>query len=330
MTRALSHTGLEATLAQIDDERAPASEERIAQVLKGVADGFRSQLRAPILSTPADQGLEFEAVTFPSQDGVPLEAWLIPRAGSDKLVIVNHPKGFNRYGSPSHLEPWKSMFAASGNDFEVSFIPDYRILHDAGYNVLTYDLRNHGHSGAGNGGIVTSGNFESRDVIGSLVYARTRKELSGMTIGLFSRCLGCNSAIFAMSRHPEHFKDVRCLVGAQPLSPKFFYERLLDFAGVPADRINELDWSIKINTSFDFQQLSPIQAAKDVTVPAFMYQVHDDSMTKPADVQAIFDNIPGGNKELFWIWGTTRRWDGYNYFSKDSSKMLDWFNRYMQ
>ena len=29
------------------------------------------------------------------------------------------------------------MFAAGGNDFEVNFIRDYKILHDAGYNVLT-------------------------------------------------------------------------------------------------------------------------------------------------------------------------------------------------
>jgi len=164
-------------MTQTNNERNATSEERTAQVLKGIADGFKSQLRSPILSTPADEGLEFESVTFPSQDGVPLEAWLIPKSGSDKLVIVNHPRGFNRYGSPSHLEPWKSMFSASGNDFEVSFIPDYRILHEAGYNVLTYDLRNHGHSGAGNGGIITSGNFEARDVIGSLIYAKTRREL---------------------------------------------------------------------------------------------------------------------------------------------------------
>ena len=305
------------------------SEEQIAKILRGFADGFKNQLRSPILSTPADQDLEFEALSFPSQDGVPLEAWFIPKRGSNKLIIANHPRGFNRYGSPSHLEPWKSMFAASGNDFEVNFISDYKILHEAGYNVLTYDLRNHGHSGAANGGIITSGIFESRDVIGSIIYARTRMELKAMTIGLFSRCLGCNSTIVAMSRHPEHFKEVRCLVGAQPLSPKFIYERFLHFTGVPADRIEDLDQLIKINTSFGFQQLSPLRAAKDLTIPAFLYQVHDDVMTKPVDVQSIFDAFPGDDKELFWIRGTTRRWDGYTYFSKDPTKMLAWFNKYM-
>jgi pimeloyl-ACP methyl ester carboxylesterase len=49
-------------------------------------------------------------------------------------------------------------------------VPDYKILHDAGYNVLAYDLRNHGLSSAANGGVVTHGFTESRDVAGSLVW----------------------------------------------------------------------------------------------------------------------------------------------------------------
>lgn len=157
------------------------SDAWITKELKGIAEQFRSQLRSPIMTTPAAAGLEFEDVTFPSEDGVPLEAWFIPREGSDKLIIVNHPKGFSRSGIPAHLEPWASMFAPTGNDFNVDFIPDYKILHDAGYNVLTYDLRNFGHSGSGNGGIGTSGNFESRDVIGSLDHAV--REHDGMTLG---------------------------------------------------------------------------------------------------------------------------------------------------
>lgn len=316
-------------MTQPDREPNSIGEEQADQIVKGIADGFKNQLRAPLLRTPRDAGLDFEDVAFPSLDGVPLEAWFIPCEGSDKLIIVNHPRGFNRYGSPSHLEPWKSMFAASGNDIEVNFILDYKILHEAGYNVLTYDLRNHGHSGAGNGGIVTSGNFEARDVIGSLHYARARRGLSGMTVGLFSRCLGCNSTMFAMSRHPQEFAGVRCLVGAQPLSPRFFYERLLAFSGVPAKRIADLDQAIKINTSFGFDQLSPVGSARAVTVPTLLYQVRNDSLTQPIDVQTIFDSLATADKKLFWIEGTSRRWDGYNYFAKEPRQMLDWFAKYM-
>ncbi len=316
-------------MAQLDHEPKLLTDEQIDTVIKRTADAFKNQLRAPLLATPADVGLAFEEVTFPALDGVPIEAWFIPKPNSDKLIIVNHPRGFNRYGMPSHLEPWKSMLAASGNDFEVNFVSDYRILHDAGYNVLTYDLRNHGHSGVSNG-LVTSGIFESRDVIGSLQYARSREDLSGMIIGLFTRCLGCNSAIFAISSYPEHFVGVRCMVGAQPLSPRFYHESQLALVGVPSDRMDELDRAIKINTSFSFDQLSPVKPAKDVTIPTFIYQVREDSTTKPFDVQTIFDSIAAEEKELFWIEGTTRRWDGYAYFSRDPQRMLGWFEKYMR
>ena len=98
----------------------------------------------------------------------------------------------------------------------MNFIPDYKILHDAGYNVLAYDLRNFGLSGAANGGIASSGIFESRDVLGSLRYVRDRRDTRDMTIGLFSRCLGCSSTFCAMTKDRHAFDGVRCLVGPQP------------------------------------------------------------------------------------------------------------------
>ena len=176
--------------------RTPAlSGEQIDHILQAMADSFGRQLRSPILHWPSEQGLDYQDITFPALDGVPLEGWFIPAAGSDKLIIANHPMGFSRSGIPAHLEPWKSIWSSSGNDFEVNLLPDYKILHDAGYNVLAYDLRNFGLSGAANGGISASGIFEARDVAGSLAYARSRPDTRDMTTGLFSRCLGCSSPL---------------------------------------------------------------------------------------------------------------------------------------
>ncbi len=46
---------------------------------------------------------------------------------------------------------WKSSFGA-GNDYDINFVPDYKVLHDAGYNVLAFDFRNFGLSASANGG----------------------------------------------------------------------------------------------------------------------------------------------------------------------------------
>jgi hypothetical protein len=309
---------------------APAlTEEQIDHILQAMADSFGRQLRSPILHSPSEQGLEYEDVTFPALDGVPLEGWFIPAAGSDKLIIANHPMGFSRSGIPTHLEPWRSVWAPSGNDFEVNLVPDYKILHDAGYHVLAYDLRNFGHSGAANGGIASSGIFEARDVAGSLAYARSRRDTRELTIGLFSRCLGCSSTFAAMTQFPGAFDDVRCLVGPQPVTMKTIVRHRLALAGVPAGRIDDLEQRIILRTSIGFARRAPQEWAKNVGVPTFLYQVHDDVLTEPADVQAMFDNIPMPDKGLRWIYGTTRRWDGYLEFQRHPEPMLEWFAKHM-
>lgn len=54
-------------------------------------------------------------------------------------------------------------------------------------------------------------------------------------------------------------------------------------------------------------------AAKSVTIPTFLYQVRDDLMTRPSDIQAMYDNIPVEDKKLLWIDGSTARRDGCLY-----------------
>ncbi|MBC7769365.1 MAG: alpha/beta hydrolase [Phycisphaerales bacterium] len=305
------------------------SDDQVDQILDRMADAFQRQLRSPIMHTPSEANLAFESVTFPSLDGVPLEGWFIPAAASNKIVISNHPMGFSRSGIPTHLDPWKSIWRDSGNDFEVNLIPDYKILHDAGYNVLTYDLRNFGHSGEANGGIASSGIYEARDVLGSLRYVSNRHDTRDMTIGLFSRCLGCSSTFRAMQDDPGAFTDVRCLVAPQPVTMKVIMGRRLALAGVPSERIDDLEQRLIVRTSIGFAQRAPTEWAKSVRVPTFLYQVRDDSVTHPSDVQTMFDNIPIGEKQLQWITGTTARWDGYLEFQRRPQPMLEWFDRHM-
>jgi hypothetical protein len=319
---------MEILMAHTIDREQPLSEKQIARRLKDIAHGWAYPNRSPVLRTPANEGLDYEDVTFPSQDGVALEAWFIPCTGSDRLVIANHPMMFNRYGFPSHLEPWRSFGAASGNTFEVDYVADYRILHEAGYNVLTYDERNFGLSGAANGGLNSGGRHQARDVIGSLLYARGRHDLKDMVIGLFSRCNGANANLYAFHTQPQYFEDVRCLLLRQPLSVGSVMTRELENMGL-ADRIDQLDREIQLVASLTFDQMSPNVWARSVKTPTFVYQVHDDVLTTPADVQATFGAIPIEQKKLHWIQGTTKRWDGYLEFQRRPEPMLAWLDEYM-
>jgi len=309
-------------------DRTQSTREQADQALQRFADGFSWLRRSPVWHWPSEHGLAYEDVTFPARDGVPLEGWFIPAPGSGKLIIANHPMGFSRSGMPAHLQPWHADWAPSGNGFEVDLVPDYKILHDAGYNVLAYDLRNHGLSSAANGGVTTHGNTEGRDVAGSLAYARTRPETSDMAIGLFSRCMGAVATFAAMTRFPAAFDGVRCLVSPQPVTPRYIVQRRLAVLGL-GDRLHDFDTLILLRTSFGLDQRIPQEWARNVRVPTFLYQVRGDILTDPSDVQAMYDNIPIAEKKLQWIEGTTARFDGYLEFQRRPQPMLDWFAGYM-
>ncbi|MFD4675993.1 alpha/beta hydrolase [Lentzea sp. NPDC058450] len=312
-----------------DVTAAPSrSEEQTQQLLEQIAFGFAYLPRSPVLHSPAERDLEFEDVTFPATDGVPLEGWFIPAPGSSRLVIANHPMGFTRSGLPTHLEPWQSIWAPSGNGAEIDFVPDYAVLHEAGYNVLAYDLRNHGLSGTGNGGINSSGIFEARDVAGSIAYARSRPDTRDMSIGLFSRCLGASSTFAAATQFPDVFDEVKCLVGVQPVTARTIFGKRLGGLGL-ADRIDEFEQRVVRHTGIGFADRAPREWARNVTVPTYLYQVRDDVLTEPEDVQTIFDNLPVADKQLHWIEGTKARWDGYLEFQRRPQSVLDWFDGHL-
>ncbi|HWN00955.1 MAG TPA: hypothetical protein VNO54_28220, partial [Streptosporangiaceae bacterium] len=137
------------------------------------------------------------------------------------------------------------------------------------------------------------------------------------------------STFAATTQFPESFESIRCLVGPQPVTMKTIVQRRLAMAGVAADRIDDLEQRLILRTSIGFARRAPREWARNVRIPTFLYQVHDDVLTEPSDVQTMFDNIPVADKKLQWIHGTTRRWDGYLEFQRHPEPMLEWFAKHM-
>jgi pimeloyl-ACP methyl ester carboxylesterase len=295
---------------------------RTQRFIDDLAELMAHSARTPILRRPDEYGLAYEDVFFPAQDGVTLEGWFIP-ADSDRLLICNHPMPCNRYGYPGHLEPWTDF-----GGFEVNFLPEYKILHDAGYNILTYDLRNHGRSGMGSGGIIGHGVLEYRDVIGSLHYAKSQIDTKDMKTALYSRCLGANSTVVAMNKYPEEFRHILAMIALQPAAPRGFVEAALARAGI-ADGRESFDKALHRRSGYRLDDFRPIEDTKAVTVPTLVAQVHDDFTMPPSYVQEIYDNISAQDKKLFWIEGTDLRFQGYNYFGEHPELVLEWFDTHM-
>ncbi|MEM1320267.1 MAG: alpha/beta hydrolase [Bacteroidota bacterium] len=285
--------------------------------------------RTPVHKTPADHGMDhWEDVYFPSSDGTPLEAWYIPsvQGESDQLIIINHPMPMSRSGFTGHFgEPFSSV-----DSLEIDFVAHMGHLSRAGYNILAYDLRNHGNSGAANGGICGIGRYEWRDVVGAQEYVNHHPKLSKMTVGLYNRCTGGNAAFEAMHRRPELFEDIRCFFGPLVVSMTALMGEFAQLSGV-GQYMELMDYEQLKLGGWTNAEMRPQHFAHAVKVPYFMSQVIDDVWTdNPKDAQECFDKISSEEKELFWIEGTQRRFDGYNYFGVYPEKMIAFFDKHMK
>jgi len=314
------------TVSNIVEKAADAISHKLHPMIEQYAKLFKEGARTPVLRRPSDYGMDYEDVFFPSLDGIPLEAWFIP-AQSDKLLIVNHPMTCNRYGFPGHLPPWNTMFGG----FEVNFLPELKHLHDAGYNILTYDLRNCGMSGEANANTSGLGLLECRDVVGSIRYAKSRQDLAAMKTGLFSRCMGGNSTIIAMAKWPDEFAHIRALVLLNVVSGKTFIEKGAENLHLDPQRAAErLDERLRELTGFRLDEETPLPYASHVKVPTLMAQLRRDFLIHgERDGQAIFDALGPEEKKLLWIEQSNQRFYAYNHFGQHPEELLGWFAKYM-
>jgi len=92
----------------------------------------------------------------------------------------------------------------------------------------------------------------------------------------------------------------------QPVSGLYIVEEFVKSVGIE-DGYDKFDKAVHERTGFHHSEQSPLKHVKAVTVPTLVAQVHDDTMTRPQDVQEIYDAIPVAEKSLYWMEGTDRR-----------------------
>jgi len=276
-------------------------------------------VRQPLVKNPADYGMPYEDVAFMTRDSIAIKGWWIPGNG-EEIIIMTHPMPFTRYGfSPEH----QGIFKVSR--VEVELLKTARRLHNEGYGVLTFDFRNHGESGKGNGGVCCVGLNEWQDVAAALDYIAVRPEWRTRPVAFVSHCMGANATIIAMSRAGDKFKNVKCLVAVQPVSMNVLVPCMIrDKYPLFVSRVSGINKRVLRYTGHTLDEMSPADYVKDIMVPALYVQVEGDPWTRPSDIQRFYDLTPG-HKELLWIEGN-ERFDGYNYFGDHPEKLVKFLN----
>jgi uncharacterized protein len=121
--------------------------------------------------TPADLGLTYRAVTFPSSDGVDLAGWYVPTSNG-AAVAVMHGAGSTRSGALEHAA----------------------VLAENGYGVLLFDARGHGESA---GRSMDFGWYGEPDARGAVDFLLDQPDVSPESVGLAGLSMGGESAIGA-------------------------------------------------------------------------------------------------------------------------------------
>ena len=126
---------------------------------------------------------EYQTVQFPSRDpdDITLDAWYVPGEDDAPTLIIVHGLDSCKYG-PSPL-------LAAG------------MLHNAGYNNLLIDMRDHGDSEVEDNRY-DAGTVEYRDVLGAWDWLVNEQGVAEDQIGLVGLSLGSAAVMIAMGEEP--------------------------------------------------------------------------------------------------------------------------------
>lgn len=325
MTTRISQERMDKALEQLN--KISKEDHEKVKTLAAIVKPLRSVLH----KTPDAYGMTgWKDIYFQSDDGTPLEGWYIPAKGgkeSNMLIIFNHALPMCRAGFPGHLgEPWNRF-----DSVEIDFVIQMKHLTEAGYNVITYDIRNHGNSSAANNGLSGIGRWEWRDCVGVKKYVDKHPRLGKMKVGLYSQCMGGNAQYEAIYRHPELFENVLCMCSPMVVSMSAIFSAFSALQGI--SQYQELiDLELIKMGAFAAHEMTPHLFASGVKMPVLMIQVRNDEWTRnPENARRTFDLLGSKDKEMIWIENTTKRFkDGYNYFGKHPEKVIAFFDKYMK
>jgi uncharacterized protein len=133
--------------------------------------------RVPASSSPEAVGItDYQDVSFPSADGLTLRGWYIPTQNGAVVIFV-HGLGSNRG----------------------MFWNDVAMLHQHGYGILLFDLRN---SGVSDGEITTMGLQEARDVDGAVTFVLSQPGVDADKVAVLGHSMGGATVILAAAHNP--------------------------------------------------------------------------------------------------------------------------------
>ena len=274
--------------------------------------------QARVDRTPAEAGLEYEDVEFKATDGLSLRGWFIPRAdaGPGPAVVFIHGWLWNRLGNEAGHVPFV--------DKDVDFLPAARALHDAGFGVLLFDLRNHGES-AGSPPI-TYGPRETRDFAGAVGYLRSRADVDNARIGALGCSMGANTAIYGT----PNCQPVKAILAVQPAVLAHFNEKFMrtEFGRIGPAMLKPVDPLYRVLRRPMPKRHNPAIPARYLGDTLVQYvQGTGDPWGTMEDVEAMAAATPNALPVVRFP--SAGRYEGYRYVSEAVDDVTGFFREHL-
>jgi alpha-beta hydrolase superfamily lysophospholipase len=286
----------------------------VSWIFSGIVINSRRQ---PIVRFPSEYGMDYEEVEFKSTDGLTIKGWFIPAPSgeTDKVILLTHPMPMNRHGFLAQNQGFPPLFKT-----DVDLLKTIHALHQAGYALLAFDLRNHGESGSG---LTGNGLSEYQDVLGAVDYINNRTDLDVKQFGFVCFCMGAASTMAAISKGEGQVKNARFFVAVQPVTSSVFFRCYLKDVCTPLSLflIPIVDRMVRWRGGYAFAEMQPGKFAGDIEMPTTYIQAEEDPWTELGDIQGFYEATPGA-EELWLIHGVKKRFEAYNYVGEHPGRVL--------
>jgi pimeloyl-ACP methyl ester carboxylesterase len=297
----------------------------IAALIAAIAAFFAKRIISPprlaLWANPGDLGLAYDDVQFPAQDGVRIAGWFIPGPAESMrhgaTIVLIHGWPWNRLG-----ETADDLFANLTGEKPVDLLRLAYSLHQAGFNVLMYDMRNHGESAAAPP--VAFGQEEAKDLLGAIAYLHGRTDVAPHRIGVIGFSMGANSLLYALPQTDQ----IKAAVAVQPTTLAVFSQKY------GRDLLGPLSIVILPVAEFFHQMAGGLYwsayrpsfaAAGAGSTPILFVQGNGDRWGDVEDVAQMAEAAPNARGPLFV--DSDGRFGGYQYLIDNPQVVVSFFEQ---
>ncbi|MBK5931843.1 alpha/beta hydrolase [Halochromatium salexigens] len=240
----------------------------------GVHLGFRAP-RVPATRSPAALGLAFETVRILTVRGRTLTGWLLPAADATRTVIILHGWGSNAE----------------------QMLPLAQPLHQAEFNVLLFDARNHG---ASDGDSFSSLPRFAEDLGAAITWLRQQHPSCSTRIAVLGHSVGAGAALFEATRNP-HINAV-ISIGAFA-DPAQLTERYLARLHLPRFVVELTKRYVEWVIGYRFATIAPVNSIRRVPCPVLLVHGDHDQTVPIEDAKRLAAAADPARVRLFVVAG---------------------------